>query len=150
MNLQKKDIVEELTLILNKKIEALTNSICDAKESQANDTKSSAGDKFETGREMIQIEIAKQESQRFATQKLLIDLQQISLEKICSKAEFGSLVKTDKNTFFLSVPYGQVSVKNCNILAISLASPFGKELHNKKVGDSFLFQNNTHKITSIL
>ncbi|WP_372645718.1 hypothetical protein, partial [Ancylomarina sp.] len=50
-------ILEEL----DRKIEVIRGAIASAKDARNNDTKSSAGDKFETGREMMQIEIEKNE-----------------------------------------------------------------------------------------
>jgi len=56
-------IHNQLLTDLDKRIKSAKEFIESAKESRDNDTKSSAGDKFETGREMMQMEIDKNETQ---------------------------------------------------------------------------------------
>ena len=52
-------VYHKILMELDRKIEVINKAIVLAKDSRNNDTKSSAGDKFETGREMMQIEIEK-------------------------------------------------------------------------------------------
>ena len=62
MNKLKEQILNQLLTQLDQKTETAKTAIESAKESRDNDTKSSAGDKFETGREMMQMEIDKNEA----------------------------------------------------------------------------------------
>ena len=54
--LLKQNIYSQCLLILNQKIEELNSALATATESANNETKSSAGDKHETARAMMQLE----------------------------------------------------------------------------------------------
>ena len=56
-------ILNQLHKILDQKMESLVHNISSAEESRDSNTKSSAGDKYETSREMTQIEIQKNVNQ---------------------------------------------------------------------------------------
>ena len=146
----KEKIYNQLIKTLDSKIEALQKSIKETIESRNNDTKSSAGDKYETGREMIQIEIQKNEIQLNKTLELKKDLSIINLEKKYDKVEYGSLVMTNKGNYFISVGLGKIETENNTYYAISFASPIGKMLQNKKISDSFTFQEKKFIITDIV
>jgi len=90
--LSKDLVLDKLNDKLVSKLESLKISLIQTIESRNSDTKSSAGDKFETSREMAQIEIKKLDDQIKKTQQFLFDL----------KADTSLLIKTDKG-FFLFV-----------------------------------------------
>ncbi len=146
----KQEIYIKLIASLDKKIEQAQESISLVKESRDNDTKSSAGDKFETGREMMQIEIDKSEAQLAKSLNLKSDLSKIDLDKECSSVEFGSLVETNNGSYFISIGVGKLTVDNKDFFVISLASPIGKALYQKEVGVSFKFQGKEYLIKSIV
>jgi archaellum component FlaC len=54
--MEKKEFIEHLNHLIDKKIDALQNRFDDLNNDLASDHKSSAGDKHETGRAMIQLE----------------------------------------------------------------------------------------------
>ena len=112
--------------LLNDKIQELENTLKGLGESAANDTKSSAGDKHETGRAMIHIE------QETITKQLNDALEQkASLEKT-----EGRLIKTNRGYVFLAVPIGKIIVEGTTVMAISPGSPLGMKLAVLKVNES--------------
>ncbi|WP_372643177.1 hypothetical protein, partial [Ancylomarina sp.] len=115
-----------------------------------NDTKSSAGDKFETGREMMQIEIEKNEVLLNQTAKNRKELARIDITKEFNKVAFGSLVETDKGTYFISIGIGKIQIDDEICYAISLASPIGGLLKDKTVGDEVQFQGRVFTIKEIV
>jgi len=135
---------------LDEKIDSLSIEIASTIESRNNDTKSSAGDKFETGREMMQIELDKNEAQLNKTVKNKHDLSQINTMCTFTKVEFGSLVITNMGKYFISLPIGKVEVDGDSIYCISLASPLGQAMMHKYEKESFSFQNKEHMIEFIL
>lgn len=145
----KKQIITQIADLLNQKIELLKLDIASTIESRNSDTKSSAGDKFETGRAMMQMELEKNEVQLNKTEKIKRELSNIDVNRICTKGEFGSLVSTTQGNYFLSLALGKVMVNNTSYFAISLAAPIGQMLQHKKEGDSFEFQGNKISILSI-
>ena len=126
------------------------NGITAMKESRNNDTKSSAGDKYETGREMMQIEIDKLELQLYKSQRLKKELQDIPMEKTFHWVGSGGLVFTNVGTYLISVGIGKVELEKEPYYAISLASPIGSMLNNKKVGDQILFNGKQITIQEIV
>jgi len=146
----KKEIHNHLVKDLNQKVETLKNSIKDTIEARNNDTKSSAGDKYETGREMLQIEIQKNEIQLSKTLKTLKKLSNINISKTSDIVEYGSLVLTNNGNYFISIAYGKIEIENNIFYSISLASPLGKLLLNKKAGEHFTFQEKEYTVLNIL
>ena len=112
--------------LLNDKIHELENTLKGLGESASNDTKSSAGDKHETGRAMIHIE------QETITKQLNDALEQKAL---LEKTE-GRLIKTNKGYIFLAVPIGKIIVEGTTVMAISPGSPLGMKLAVLKVNES--------------
>ena len=135
---------------LNNKIEILKRDIAETIEARNNDTKSSAGDKFETGREMMNVEIQKAEKLLATTAKLVEELKLINLQNTNKKVVYGSVVFTNNGNYFISIAYGKIDIEEGVFYAISLASPIGKLLHNKQEGDVFSFQGKEFVIENIL
>lgn len=145
----KQTIINELYKIVEEKIEAFSQSIFSLTESKQNDTKSSAGDKYETSREMIQIEINKNTAQLRNAEQLHNDISKIQINKICIKVEFGSIVETNQGIFFISIGLGKLLVNNTIVYAISHNSPLAVILLHKSVGNTIIFQNKEISIISI-
>lgn len=145
----KATLLEKLFHRVNTKIEAIEASMADIAESMRNDTKSSAGDKFETGREMMQLELNKQQSQLNLQRRLKNDLAQIIPEQQCNSVDFGSLVISNKGNYFVSVAMGKISLDNTSYYALSLASPIGQALKGKQQGDIIQFNKQSIEILEI-
>ncbi len=134
-------IYNQLISIIESKTVTLNNAIVSAKEARDSDSKSSAGDKYETGRAMMHIEIEKNEVQLSKALKLKKELSEIDIKKDFQKIEFGSLVITNNGNYMISIGLGRLNIENVECYAISMASPIGKVIQNLKIGDSVLFQN---------
>lgn len=146
----KQEICAQIFLMLDERMELLQQEILSTKESRDADTKSSAGDKFETGREMMQAELSKAEAQLHKTLQLKNEILNINPSRNCLRAEFGAVVKTNQGNYFIAVALGKINVHNETVIALSLASPLGKMLYNKGVGDSFDFQGKHFSIEDIV
>lgn len=131
------------------RIETAETALAQAQEASNDDTKSSAGDKFETTREMMQQDI-------FRNKKLLADAQQnLALLKSlidvppATLIKNGSLVETSEGVFYLSISAGQLTVEGKSVFAISAASPVGQLMLGKGVGETFTFNQKGYKILGI-
>ena len=78
----------------------------------------------------------------------LIESIDYSIKK--SRVGIGSLIKTNKSYYFICVGLGNYIIDKKNIYVISLASPIGKILNNKKEGDTIIFNNKDEKIKEII
>jgi hypothetical protein len=145
----KTKLLNELNQIIDSKINGIKSTLSDISDSMKNDTKSSAGDKFETGREMMQIELSKQQVQLNKQLQLKKDLKQIKLNKVYSSIEFGSLVHTNKGTYFMAIAHGKLALGGNNYFVLSMASPIGQVLKGSKVGETISFNQQNIVIKGI-
>lgn len=137
---------EELTTKIAD-LEKMINSINDSKN---NETKSSAGDKYETGRAMMQMEEDKITTQLEQTRQTLSELQQISPGQEHETVRLGSLVTTDQRTYFLAVSLGKVTVGDRAYFCLSPDSPVGKLLMGKTTGEAIVFNRTQELILDVV
>lgn len=146
MKSTKSQIQANLRSILENTLEEARREYLLAKESRDSDTKSSAGDKFETGREMMQREMDKLSALVDNTLNSIAKLDRIADLPASVVISEGSLVETDQETYFISIGYGKLD----SIYAISIESPLGLELKGKRVGDCIEMRGRIITIKSIL
>lgn len=131
------------------RIATATQAMVDAQRSANEEEKSSAGDKYETGRAMMQIERDKSAQQLNEAQKLKQILDQIDVERIPDAAGLGSVVLTRNLSIFIAIGIGKAVLNGKEHLIVAPQSPLGKNLINKKVGGEFVLANATERITQI-
>jgi len=131
----KEDVFKQLRAQLILQIEALDQEVKSIKEARNSDTKSSAGDKFETGRAMMQMEMDKYESGLIKTQRFLLDLEQMETASVQQKIGSGALIFTNFETYLLGIPFGKITVNQKDVYVLSTLSPLGMALIGKQEGD---------------
>jgi transcription elongation GreA/GreB family factor len=136
-------------IYVDKRLETVENIISSNQKALQSETKSSAGDKHETGRAMLQLEMEKAGQQLAGISQMRLILAKIDLLNTSKNVHLGSLVYTNKATYFLSISAGQLTVESKPIFAISLSSPIGKLLLGKKENEEFFFNGQRYKITNI-
>lgn len=146
----KKELLSQINNTLDEKIVKLKMAIVSAKEARDNETKSSVGDKYETGRTLMQQEVEKNRVLLKQTEHSKSELSRLNPIKKIDAAGYGCIVKTNQYNYFISSAFGKMSVDNETYFCISLASPIGKLLHTKKVGDKFIFQGKEIIIQDVL
>ena len=129
---------------------ATARQAIDAAQAGANEeTKSSSGDKYETGRAMMQLEIEKNSVQLAEAMKLKRVLDQIKMEKNSVQIQPGSLVVTNQGNFFIAISVGQIVIEGETYLAISAGSPIGAKFMKLTVGATFAFAGKTYVIEEV-
>lgn len=146
--MNKEKLITILKDKLSQKIQNFEKLISETRASN-NDTKSSMGDKYETGREMLQQEINNLQAQLNEVLKQQNILKTIS-PKSSDKVEKGALVKTDKGLFFITVSLGEINFDNQKIICISPESPLAKAMTGKQTKETFSLNNIRHTIQSIV
>lgn len=121
-----------------------------AQQAANTEEKSSAGDKYETGRAMAHLEKEKAAVQLFEANKLKEALHKINPEITTPKTSLGSVIITDKGNYYLAISAGKLQVQDKEFLALSPASPLGAQLINRAAGDKVTFQGRTLSILSVL
>ena len=145
----KQKIYNQYLQMQETKINGLQQQLNDLKESTANETKSTAGDKYETARAMLQIEQdnTRRQLQEALEQQSIFTTIDISINS--DEIIRGSLVKTNKGYLFISVALGKILEEGTPIIALSPQSPLGKQLMGLRVNDTTTINNIAYTIEQI-
>lgn len=135
---------------IEKRIETAKVALQQAREASNDDTKSSAGDKFETSREMAQQDIERNMRLLSDAEGQLKGLELIKELAPAAQVRNGSLVYTDQGNFYISISAGQLQLDHTVYFAISVASPIGKLFVGKQKGDTVDFNGKRYRIETIL
>lgn len=149
MNNIKQQLYDYCQAFISQRIETAREAISNAQSAANDETKSSAGDKYETGRAMAQLEIEKSSMQLAETMKLKRILDGIKIDKQTEIIQPGSLVITQQSNFFIAISVGQHVIEDTTFLIISAESPIGAKLKGLRAGESFSFNNKMHKIEQV-
>ncbi|MBK7871412.1 MAG: 3-oxoacyl-ACP synthase [Saprospiraceae bacterium] len=133
-----------------KRIHTIEMVLKSLEESRNNESKSSVGDKYETGRAMLHLEEEKNKIQLAEALLARSVLESIHLEKTINKVEIGSLVITNSGKYFVAIGLGKILIDKELIYGISLDSPIGQVLKDKKVGDQCSFNERLIRIDAIV
>jgi transcription elongation GreA/GreB family factor len=132
------------------RFQTVQNTIQEIQESLLSETKSSAGDKHETGRAMLQLEREKAGNQLAEIQKIKEHFSKIDISKSSKIIHLGSVVYTNKANYFIAISAGILKVENESFFAISPNSPIGQLLLSKTIGDTIVFNNLEFKIINVI
>lgn len=113
------------------------------------DTKSSAGDKYETSREIVQQEVIRNELLLTDAHEMQTILSKINIDHKFETIQNGSLAVTNKGTFFFAVAGGKFEYKKKSYFIISINSPLGQVLKDKKAGDKAVFNGQSYTIKEV-
>ncbi len=136
-------------IYVEERIQKIHTAITDLEEALKLETKCSMGDKYETGRAMLHLEFEKLSGQLEQLSRLKKTLTFIKEKQQCDKVEFGSVVKTAKANYFISIPAGEIEVAGTKFFAIGAGSPVARAMLGKIEGDSFTFNGITNEIVKI-
>jgi hypothetical protein len=135
--------------ILQKRIDTSRHAINTAQESSNNEEKSSAGDKYETGRAMAHLEKDMHARQLAANTEELAKLHAVDVNRIYSGAVQGALVSCPGTSFFIIAGIGVHKILGKTIIFLSPFAPLARSLLSKQQGDQFLFREANKTITEI-
>lgn len=146
----KSDLLQLLSKDLNYKIDTLQSEYKVYMESAANETKSTAGDKHDTSRSMMQLEQEKLSGQlqQFKLQKKTLEL--IDPWKSLTSVQLGAVVFTNLGNFFLVVSGKPIQIDNSIFNCISIQSPIGKMLQGSGIGTTKVFMGKSYTIQLII
>ncbi|TBN03955.1 3-oxoacyl-ACP synthase [Hyunsoonleella flava] len=145
----KQDLYNQCFEFIENRLQTIQTTIQDIQKSLLSETKSSAGDKHETGRAMLQLEREKAGKQLSEIQKVKASLSKINIEKTSNTVGLGSIVYTSKLNYFIAISAGEIELGNVKFYAISPSTPIAKLLLSKKVGDQITFRSLTFAVLKI-
>jgi len=106
----KQRVYTQLKNLTQEKITQAETAVAATIEARDGETKSSAGDKFETGRAMMQLEQQRHEVQLSKAFQLSAELERLDLEATYSIVSPGALEKTERGIYFMSIGMGKVTI----------------------------------------
>lgn len=144
----KKKLIDLCLKQIEGRMNETTLALQQAQEAIENETKSSAGDKYETSREMLQQDISRYHGQLLQIKKDWNILHKLET-RVRKKAEIGSVVVTDKATYFIAVSMGIQQLGQTTFVVVSPLSPIGKLLIGTREGDTVSFNDNKQMVLAL-
>ena len=121
--------------MLNDKDEALRN-LDDLQEALNAESRSTAGDKHDTGRAMIHREIQQVESTLKRVEEAIDSMLRIEQSKQKpNRVAAGVLVETNGPWVLVGVAFGRLELPTCEIVGASSKAPLAQAWHGSVVGD---------------
>lgn len=146
----KKKLFEYCLNAVRERRQVIEEAFLNAQSAANEETKSSAGDKYETGRAMMHLEKEKLATQMAEVSKMEMAMSQIDPNKSNNTIAIGSLVSTMTANYFLSVSLGEIELSNAKYFAISPASPIGRAMLGKTENQSYEFGGKKIKIEKVV
>jgi transcription elongation GreA/GreB family factor len=146
----KKVLFNHCRAYLEKKMKTLEQQKKRLQKDLTSETKSSVGDKHETGRAMIQLEREKLGNQIREIELNYQRLNTIENVKTSNSISLGSIIFTDKANYYVAIAADSCEVNSKVFYCISSQSPIGKLLIGKKVNESIIFNNIESTIIEII
>ena len=135
--------------IIAQRITDVQKTLDDLRESIVNETKSTAGDKYETARAMLQIEQENVTKQMTELLEQKTQLEKLSMIDASDTVIKGSLVKTDRGHLFISIALGKIKVSDQTVVALSPQSPLGKQLMGLRTGENAMMNGVKYAVEGI-
>ena len=146
----KESLYKQCLDFVDNRLSTVKHAINEIQESLTSETKSSVGDKHETGRAMLQLEREKAGHQLAEIQKTSKTLSKINIEKSSEIIGLGSVVYTTKENYFIAISAGELHIENEKFYAISPNTPIGKLLIGKAIKNTIAFRNEKIIINKII
>ena len=146
----KEILFQECQNFVDLKYETINKTIGELQKSLNSETKSSAGDKHETGRAMVQLEREKAGEQLAKIQQLNQVLSKVNISNSSDTIALGSLVYTSNLNYFIAISTGELSVNDETFYAISANTPIGQLLLGRQVGDKITFRTESFEIIEVI
>ncbi|GAA0891587.1 hypothetical protein GCM10009122_12660 [Fulvivirga kasyanovii] len=146
----KQQLYDKCRELVDQRIKNAKDAMDSAQEAANDETKSSAGDKYETGREMMQQEMENNAVQLSEARKLKEIIDRIIPGKSYDTVQIGSLVITNNGSFYISIGLGKIILDGKDYFAIAPSSPLGALLMDKKAQESIELNGRTFNIQQVL
>jgi hypothetical protein len=145
----KSALLENCIDYVKERINTAESALADNRAGLEDDSKSSAGDKYETSREIVQQEVIRNELLLTEARTMEVVLSKININQKFSTIQNGSLAITNHGNFFFAIAIGKVEVNNKDYFVISIGSPLGQAFRDKEAGDKVVFNGKTYQIKEV-
>lgn len=146
----KNQVYAALAAQIDKHLTDIASQANDLKISLQNETKSTAGDKYETARAMLHME-----QEKIAAQMIILQQHKATVESLSANQtntsdtiQLGHLVLTDRGYFIIAASVGKIFVDNLTVFAISAEALLGKLMLGQKAGAQIAVNKTTYTLLS--
>ncbi len=146
----KEALFSQCEAFVNKRSQTVEAVLSSNQKALQSETKSSAGDKHETGRAMIQIEREKLGNQVLVLEQEIQKLRSLKNHYNTGIVSLGSVVRTDNGNYYIALAAESCDIEIHTFYCISPISPIGKLLLGKKIKEHINFNNIISTILEIL
>ncbi|RAI89981.1 hypothetical protein [Algoriphagus yeomjeoni] len=151
MNTFKEKIYQTAIVQVKEKINLLKAERKAINDGILEDTKSSAGDKFETGRETMSRDLMTVENQLKQANFEFDELCRLqAIKETSPSVQEGSLVQLGNDKYLISISLGQIAVDDQKLFMLSKNSPLGEILVGRKKNEQVEFRGRNLTITELL
>lgn len=149
-NLLLKERLKQYCLdVIEQRVVATQALLDKAQDAITGEAKSSAGDKYETGRAMGHLEQEMHGRQMGEHVKERAMLQRLRTGILFDQVSVGSFVQCGEVAFFIAAGLGKQSFEGQTVVFLSPHAPITKLLMGKKRGDSFPFNGHQEFIVEV-
>lgn len=150
MALIKEQLFTQCLVFIDNRLVTVKKTMQEIQESLLSETKSSAGDKHETGRAMLQLEREKAGNQLAEILKIKENLSKINTENTSEIIHLGSVVYTTQANYYIAISAGIITIDGIDFYAISPITPIAKLLLAKTINDTITFRTTNFTITNVI
>lgn len=147
--MDKQQLVIQARDLFRQRLEDMERHILTVQQSANQESKSSMGDKYETGRAMAQNEVFMLRTQLENLRAEFAKFEGTDYSLSREECAAGSLVHTGNGWFLLSAALGKIPVSGQAAMCISMDSPLGKALWGKRTGESFSVNGKENRVLEI-
>ena len=149
MNKLKQKLYSHCMQFLTDRIAAIEKIMEDCQQAANSETKTTAGDKHETNRALMQLDRENHAVQRVTALQDLQQLKSIDLQQVHEEVSLGSVIKTDSGNFFIAVSVGKVIIAGEMFYIVSPESPIGKAFWGAEEEDEIFFRKRKYEVLAV-
>ncbi len=150
IQLPEKTAVHEYCLqLVRERIEGLELQLADLTESAANETKSTAGDKYETARAMLHIEQDQVRRQMRENRSILATLEAIDPLRSNQRIGPGSLACLNGDWYYFGASLGRQDIGGMQIIAVSMLAPLSGKLKGLGIGETASVNGRSYQVEAL-
>ncbi|HEY6900258.1 MAG TPA: hypothetical protein VI233_06435 [Puia sp.] len=125
--------------LMTERFNTVRTLVDQAQEAANSEEKSSAGDKYETGRAMGHLQQEMHTRQMAEYVKEMAVLHSVKVDLIYNEGGAGAFLQGKELSFFIAAGLGKQIIEGKTIFFLSPHAPLAKILQNKKAGDHITF-----------
>jgi len=142
----KHGLKEACLKLLHERMANIEQAMAEARESANSEEKSSAGDKYETSRAMGHLAQEMQSKQLEDARQELEQINRLNTAVLYDVISTGAVVICKNFIFYISLGLGNTEFEGHKITLLSPKAPIAALLHQKKKGETFVFNGNVVEI----